>query len=619
MNGEKEEKDKIEAEGSLVHEAKGITSAQSQIPATPTADDPVSPHSSDATGTIISKRIIGAVQEEVIEILDDTTEQEGTSTQHALSEITKISTNDGPPANDEGDDNSDDDDEVIFVKEEKATDANATTIAMGRTSAKTRKRRRTRKSALSANQEVYDYEDGEQTLRFAASKVAAICGLHPYMNPEEVVEMIIDHVYQDLPYMLEQDAAFLKLTIKTEQEELQELLQKSKCKELKRIVELTELPPTKATTTTKTVQLQKTVDKLIRGNKQLQSAEGVVLAEKLRRKLYTNYGDCNESLAIQLYEEQQGCQVESRNDSWYTLEFLKPPSATTGEDSSTGETSPPHYEQWMRRKVTQRKQRSLPPSSDVSEIAHETKTERRRERQLSVQENSNVLFRICGAVDGITHVLQLQQPNPKDVTKTTPPEAADNNHHKDENGFDADDDEWTFEPMVVEVKNRVGRFQDPIQLFEEIQTLVYMKMLDCHQADLVQCMTIKQTINHKKKRAAKKEAKRCGMEKSGQGSLLDHWNKDKKEEKKNQTDSDTKADDSSPIKQMAQIKVTRIDPYAHPLHTAQAWHNELLPRLYQFADTIYKFRSNAMQRLALLNGTPQQQRDMLEPLLHFLL
>jgi len=139
---------------------------------------------------------------------------------------------------------------------------------------------------------------------------------------------------------------------------------------------------------------------------------------------------------------------------------------------------------------------------------------------------SNVASRLFGKIDGMTDVLVVEE---------------------------GEDGEWRMEPIVIEVKNRVNGFRDPPPVYDQIQTTVYMKMLDCRQADLIQCIT----------------------------------------------------DDR------AKVHVSRITLDDPPLHTGAAWKDILVPRMFKYAQVIYKVRSNPMLRLAILNSEEEAQRNII--------
>ena len=114
------------------------------------------------------------------------------------------------------------------------------------------------------------------------------------------------------------------------------------------------------------------------------------------------------------------------------------------------------------------------------------------------------------------------------------------------------------------------RFRDPVPLYDCIQMAVYMKMLQVRQGDMVQCLHSDQTS----------------------------------------------------------ILVTRIQLEAHPLSSSapttclcqrrrDLWSSVLVPRLYAYADAIYKLRRNDLRRLAFLQAPRDVQMALLKDLLPY--
>ena len=141
------------------------------------------------------------------------------------------------------------------------------------------------------------------------------------------------------------------------------------------------------------------------------------------------------------------------------------------------------------------------------------------------------LFYVCGAVDGVT-----------DAVVAAEPEAGD-------------DDDWRLQRIVVEVKHRVGSVKVPPPLYDQLQTVVYMQMMEAEAADLVQCV------------------------RSAGGGVRVH--------------------------------VSRLELHAPPMAHAAYWRSHVVPRLYAFANTVHQFRRDAAARYAYLVAPPPQRTAML--------
>mmetsp|Transcript_21860 Transcript_21860/g.33643 ORF Transcript_21860/g.33643 Transcript_21860/m.33643 type:complete len:452 (-) Transcript_21860:9-1364(-) len=131
---------------------------------------------------------------------------------------------------------------------------------------------------------------------------------------------------------------------------------------------------------------------------------------------------------------------------------------------------------------------------------------------------NQTLFRIIGKVDGIAHEIDYSDPDPEC---------------------------WSTKRVVIEIKNRVYRLNQP-QLHDELQIVAYMHMTQCKQGDLVQ-------------RHARKGA----------------------------VDTST----------------TRIELARHN----QDWNNIVVPRLYQVANIIDALRRNDSRRREWLAANPNNR------------
>ncbi|ETV64828.1 hypothetical protein H257_18345 [Aphanomyces astaci] len=282
-------------------------------------------------------------------------------------------------------------------------------------------------------------------LRFPASKVAAIIGLHEYGDP---VEDFLEFLYQDLDDLLALDASVLHMEVTTKDAELDALIRKSGADSALNTL----LQWTTDTRTTAKVNhalglsdnAKSVIDKACKKNK-LTTAEAKTLHQGLASKVWQSVGKRNESLAIQLYENQHGVRVHSTNDKLYYLYFPHPIQAkalTTGDLPSCGCRQAIALEHFIERVEVDK----MTSSASVGEGGSQHRTGQH--------------FSICGMIDGVADVLSIN-----DV-----------------------DDTWSTELILVEVKNRMRQFRHPVPLYDVIQMAVYMKMLGVRQGDMVQCI-----------------------------------------------------------------------------------------------------------------------------------
>ncbi|OQR80819.1 hypothetical protein ACHHYP_17146 [Achlya hypogyna] len=357
-------------------------------------------------------------------------------------------------------------------------------------------------------------------LRFSASRVASIVGLHEY---GDAIEIFLEYVYQDLDDLLAVDARLLGLTLVSKDEELYNLMQKSgSASSLEGVVRwANKTSVANISTANDLASKVMTIAASACEAKKLSAAEAQRLQEGLREKLRTNVGKRNESLAIAAYEAQLGyvysphadfealLRVQASNDAYYYILYPDPATATDAGCVC------------MRfANCAERVTKTKGDGRSLASTAH--------------------YFSLCGMVDGTTEVLRI----------------------------DGEDD-WRTELIVVEVKNRLHRFRDPVPLHDCVQMAVYMQMLGVSQGDLVQCLHDDRTA----------------------------------------------------------ICVTRVVSSEPPLSSpacacacrrkSDLWSTVVVPRLYEYAAAIYTLRLQDLRRLAFLQAPPETQRAMLREMVSY--
>lgn len=308
-------------------------------------------------------------------------------------------------------------------------------------------------------------------VRFSASKVAVVAGLHDFGDP---AEELLNCVYQDREELLEQDAARLQLRIVSKDEELETLVQKSgkAAPQLRAALRWADKATPAHVEAAKRV-LEGVGKRLheAQSSKKMAKDEVAEARKLLAERIYTSVGVRNETLALEAYERQTGSKVRLTNEHFYFLTFPPPPQveASGSDDSTVDYTSLTDFAQ---RTVVTKTETRREESVAVDVVAEggervEVHVEEKQdiaetcqvdERQ-SESEPPDGYFSICGMVDGVADTLTISE-----------------------------DDEWELSPTVVEVKNRVRGFRSPLPLYDQVQLAVYMKMLGFAQGDLVQCV-----------------------------------------------------------------------------------------------------------------------------------
>ncbi|KAG1683914.1 hypothetical protein DVH05_012542 [Phytophthora capsici] len=286
-------------------------------------------------------------------------------------------------------------------------------------------------------------------LRFSASKVALVTGLHDF---GDVVEELLDCIYQDREELLARDAARLRLRIVSKDEELELLVQKSGKEAAPQLRAALRWAQGRTPVNVGAAQrLLQGVDKRLQEaqkSRKIGSDEAQEARKLLAEKIHTSVGTRNEFLAIEAYERQTGSKVRLTNEHFYFLTFPAPPAVDQLE-------APVNYsmlaEQSQRSVVLKRRSRRTSDSKLVDLTMESSETEE--------EETPEGFYSICGMVDGVADALSISP-----------------------------DDEWLLTPVVVEVKNRMRAFRNPPPLYDHIQLAVYMKMLGVEHGDLVQCI-----------------------------------------------------------------------------------------------------------------------------------
>jgi len=122
------------------------------------------------------------------------------------------------------------------------------------------------------------------------------------------------------------------------------------------------------------------------------------------------------------------------------------------------------------------------------------------------------------------------------------------------------------ETLVVEVKHRMGRIQEPPNIYDVVQLCSYCRVLGCARGDLVQCL-------------------RDGPGLSGPGT-------------------------NRPVGGgVGDLHITRID-FSEGSRDRVGWDKYVLPGLYEVARAVYAAREDQEIRLRLLAANPQERIDI---------
>ncbi|KDO21722.1 hypothetical protein SPRG_13138 [Saprolegnia parasitica CBS 223.65] len=381
-------------------------------------------------------------------------------------------------------------------------------------------------------------------LRLSASRVANVVGLHEF---GDAVEIFLEYVYQDLEPLLALDARVLGLQLVSKDDELDDLMRRSgAAAALAKILGWATKTSTANITTANNLAANiGAIAACAQQAQKLSAIEAKALRNGLHEKLRVNVGKRNESIALATYEARTGLTVSASNDTFYYVLLPDLDQVSVLVDADCACARAEALEGCIERLAISKRKMQRPKAVDLNLNLNPTEAIDDKDddiddtdRDLSTKAH---YFSLCGMVDGTTEVLHI-----------------------------AENDEWSTEPIVVEVKNRMHRFRDPVPLYDCIQMAVYMKMLQVRQGDMVQCLHSDQTS----------------------------------------------------------ILVTRIQLEAYPLSSSAAtaclcqrrqdlWSSVLVPRLYAYADAVYTLRRNDLRRLAFLQAPRDVQVALLKDLLPY--
>jgi hypothetical protein len=298
-----------------------------------------------------------------------------------------------------------------------------------------------------------------QLLRISCSDIAAVTGFHPWAKLDETFEK---YLYQDLDELMVQDAENLDTEFLTTEQEVQKILHKIDAKEKAALSELDTATKddTVLNSNTKAEQMLKQIQELMKSSgvlSKISSTELKFVENEFRGRVRKNYGINCENKSLDRYEEIMGFPVGDRNLE--TIRMKVPPlsenGTTVSRTSSSSSTKADEDAGATEDAFSVLLNGSRKLSKEQALAAHNGGVKRRRKEV-------KPSFLLVGRVDGISHQLDLRNDDPT---------------------------QWsTALRVVVEMKSRVRGISSPPPLYEQIQLVSYMIMLECDCGDLVQAV-----------------------------------------------------------------------------------------------------------------------------------
>jgi hypothetical protein len=298
-----------------------------------------------------------------------------------------------------------------------------------------------------------------QLLRISCSDIAAVTGFHPWAKLDETFEK---YLYQDLDELMVQDAENLDTEFLTTEQEVQKILHKIDAKEKAALSELDTATKddTVLNSNTKAEQMLKQIQELMKSSgvlSKISSTELKFVENEFRGRVRKNYGINCENKSLDRYEEIMGFSVGDRNLE--TIRMKVPPLSRNGTTVSRTSSS-----------SSTKADEDVGASEDAFSVLLNGSRRLSKEQALAAQNGGakrrrkeiKPSFLLVGRVDGISHQLDLRNDDPT---------------------------QWsTALRVVVEMKSRVRGISSPPPLYEQIQLVSYMIMLECDCGDLVQAV-----------------------------------------------------------------------------------------------------------------------------------
>jgi hypothetical protein len=162
----------------------------------------------------------------------------------------------------------------------------------------------------------------EVPVRISASKVAAVCGYHPFA---ELHPLFLDHLYQDAA-VRSLDMATVGLRLVSRDEEVEQLLSQAKRAGGRDAAAAAELGAvlqrgSSLQTAAGVQRLTQKATALISGLTKVSAPQRAALQSGVATSLNTGFGTRHEADALGLYERRTGCTVRETNESLWMWRF----------------------------------------------------------------------------------------------------------------------------------------------------------------------------------------------------------------------------------------------------------------------------------------------------------
>lgn len=405
-----------------------------------------------------------------------------------------------------------------------------------------------------------------QMVRFSCSEISGIAGYNP--RQDEIL-LLEKYVYQDMDELKQLDADNLGIEIITAEEEIDLMLEQFNAEDRKRLkdiekkIEVAENLNSNA----KAHEFLNEISAIMKEESVLSrvsSIERSAVEEEFLKRIKMGYGVSCEDVSLNKYECLTGFSVVERNMQYIKMKVLPPEEPLVEVDPANVFNT--LIAQSKKISELQKQYMELASSSGMFDSVKSSSGSSGGGtavvRKARVAKYKKPAFLLIGRVDGMSYQLDMTSEDP----------AA-----------------WTELKVVVEMKSRVHQIFSPPPLYDQIQLVSYLMILNCSHGDLVQ------SITDRKRKIGEMEGNTSSEPKSAKVTV--------------KNGNEIHYDDTYSISRVT------LDgpPYYHRKH----WDEVILPRLRSFHDAVLTMRRDDGLRYSYLLGTPEEKRSILYKLCPF--
>lgn len=294
-----------------------------------------------------------------------------------------------------------------------------------------------------------------QIVRISAGRAAAAAGIHPYTD---VGELFLELVYQDLPELLLRDAALAGVEVISAAGEREHLLEKSgRAQLLQTILRDASLVQSVAEARAAREAVDRAVD-AAKVDGKLSDGEAADLKNTLQLEINLDFGTRHEDAALEAYEVKIGVRTYGQQ---HRIKVAMP-RAGPGEALLRFPVPGSGCKSTIEAAAAANAAATAAVADASGPAVSGAATNVETQGCTKGHADEDAYFYITGFTDAIV-----------DIPKGPASPAGDS---------------LGTETLVVEVKHRMGKIQEPPNIYDVVQLSTYCHVLGCSRGHLVQCL-----------------------------------------------------------------------------------------------------------------------------------